>query len=82
MGLGRIVLDDDLILRFLDYYDGGSIREVRHNVIGTTEIVIEHRDMPSLEKGQGYIIPIVTPTYISHEDAMGHRVTMRERSDT
>ena len=76
--IGRILLTQDLLLRFLDF-TYGEVRDI--HMCGdmfprVIEITIEHGDMPEVK--EDCEIPVVSPIYITHEDALGHKVTMRE----
>jgi hypothetical protein len=66
------------MLRWLDYADGGVLIDCKYDGIrNVVSIGIEHPDMPKFEKGD--TPTIVSPLYITHSDAMGHKVSIRER---
>jgi len=80
MKLGKVRVSSQLILKWLDYYDGGKIRDVRFDGFyagGVIDIVIEHPDMP--EGKDGDRIGEISSAYISTTDDLGHAVTVRER---
>ncbi len=75
--IGMIHLSNSLLLKMLDFYPEGRIVGIMQNPNGYIEIVIEHPDMPEVQDGNA--IPIVFPIYITTTDALGHKVTLRER---
>ena len=79
MNVGIIELSQKLLLDFLQY-PKGKIRAVNipTNRAGIIEIQIEHPEMPLAK--EGYHVPVVTPRYITHQDVLGHKVTIREKS--
>lgn len=73
---GRVFISDELILGWLQF-SGGRIIDISHsNDSETTEIVIEHEEMP--ETNPGEYAPIVNPSYITYQDCEGHKVAIRE----
>jgi hypothetical protein len=75
--LGIIKLKEDLILKWLDYTDAtikGVSFDIEHD---TVDILLESQEMPEVKEGD--IITVVTPTYITYTDAMGHNVTLRDK---
>ena len=82
MRVGIIKLDQEILLRFLDYYPEGRITDIRlDNLVvgGLIHIQIEHPDMPEVAVGE--CIQVVYPLYVTHQDAMGNKVTMRIKRD-
>ena len=76
---GIIELTPELILRFLDYNDGGRIITINHDISrDIIQISLEHPEMPEVPIGG--LIPIIKPSYITYTDALGHNVTLRERN--
>lgn len=80
--IGKILISEELLLRWLDFYGGGSIRNIGLSDskvvgVGVIEIVIEHPDMP--EVGEGDSVMVVNPLYLTTQDAMGNKVVTRER---
>lgn len=77
--LGLIKINQELILSWLDYTEG-IIRGIRlDDNLRDVEVIIEHEDMPEVQ--ELLPIPVVTPVYITYQDAFGHRVTLRDRND-
>ena len=78
MNIGKMQISEELLLKFLDF-DGGVIRTIRVNPDrpNIIDIYIEHPDMPEVEEGN--VIPEVCPSYILTTDALGHKVSVRER---
>ena len=76
--IGAIEIADELLLRWLDLNDGGVIRAVRKDNYNTVVFHIEHPDMPLIEEGDA--IKTVSPVYVTTQDALGHKVTIRDRS--
>ena len=72
------VLPDD-ILRLLDYSDGGELVGIEFDPFrNMVRFCIEHHDMPEVPEDGKPIL--VSPTYITYTDAMGHKATLRDRS--
>jgi hypothetical protein len=77
--VGKLIVSEDLILKWLDYADGGTIRRIGlSDWENRIEITIEHPDMPEVRDGDA--IQVVNPRYITTQDALGHSVTIRERN--
>ncbi len=78
MNIGKVIIKDDDLLRYLDFYPDGSIVNIhkseRH---GFTDIVISHPDMPLLNEGD--VIIEVMPMYIKHHDSIGRESVFREK---
>lgn len=78
MKAGIIKVQPQIILDFLQFGDGGSIRLVEYNVhTSTVDFFIEHPEMPEVKGSEPW--PIVMPMYTTYQDPMGHRVTLREK---
>lgn len=78
MKRGLIQLSPELLLRFLDYYDGGQILDCRYNAqLDCIDIALSHPEMPEVEDGQR--ASIIAPSYIRYTDALGHSISLRER---
>jgi len=78
MHKGIIRINPVLLLQFLDFIDGGRLIGVRYNTFtDTVDICIEHESMPEVLAGGEP--PVVEPTYVTYQDAFGHKVTLRER---
>jgi hypothetical protein len=74
---GKVRIAEELLLKWLDLYPDGKIREVKLDDWGTVGLVIEHPDMPTVKAGD--TIPTVSPSYITTSDALGHTVTIRQQ---
>ena len=74
--IGKIVLDDEILLAFLDFRFGKIILSNKETY-NTTSLTIEHEDMPEVKEGDA--VPIVTPTYTTYQDAMGNKIAIRDR---
>ena len=78
MKVGRIQIQPEIILQWLDYV-GGRITGIGFNsdYAEIIELVIEHPDMPEV-KDCG-VIPIIKPIYTRTQDSMGHFVVLRQK---
>ncbi len=77
--LGKLRIAEELLLRWIDYGDA-SIRGVSYDVnAGTIDIILAHSSMPKVHEGDS--IPLVTPVYITYQDALGNKVTLRNKGD-
>ena len=75
--LGKLRLSCEILLKFLDFVDA-SIKDINYNAeLDTIDILLEHPEMPEVEAGDR--VPLVDLQYIQYEDALGHKVTLRER---
>ncbi len=73
--IGVISLSAKILLTFLQYEDLGEICQVSYNAFNDTiNITLEHPEMPLCDYPQ-----IVMPVYITHQDNVGNRVTIRDR---
>lgn len=78
MQRGIIKVSAQIVLDFLQLGDGGRIVDVKwDSSIGVIDICIEHHKMP--ETNDREATPIVCPVFTRYEDAMGHRVALREK---
>jgi len=76
--LGKLRIAEELLLRWLDYRDA-SIRGVTYDAqAGAVDIILAHSSMPEVHEGVS--IPWIHPTYITYEDALGNKVTLRDKN--
>lgn len=74
--VGKIIVSEELLLKMFDFYPG-KIRRINLGRWNEVEVIIEHPDMPEVKEGEP--IPDVMPLYMVNQDALGHKVTIRQR---
>ena len=77
--VGRILIHDDLLLKWLQFEGAVIYRIHRALQYGYVEISLEHPDMPPVKTGEE--IPIVNPSYQSVSDSEGHLIAIRRLRD-
>ncbi len=77
---GMVSIPQELLLKWLDFNDGGQIKAITlsSSKLSQIDILIEHPDMP--EVSECSICKDVYPVYITHQDAFGNKVTLRDRN--
>lgn len=77
--IGIIRLPQELLLKFLQY-PNGVIKAVSTpiDIADCIDIVLEHPEMPELQTG--FHIPVITPSFHTYTDCLGHKVEVRESS--
>ena len=76
--LGKLKVSREIILAFLDYPDA-IIRSASYDIeTDSVDIILESLEMPRVEDGE--LIPEISPVYTTYQDALGHKVTLRERN--
>jgi len=75
--LGRIRISSELILKWLDYTNA-NIRDVKyHYPSDSIELLLECDEFPEHDP---CIEPeLIYPAYTTYQDALGNKVTIRER---
>ena len=61
MGIGRIMISEELLLRMLDFRDGEIVDTRKEWVSGSIDFVIRHPDMPETTPNER--VKDVSPTY-------------------
>ncbi len=79
MNIGKVIISDDFLLRYLDYCGGTIVKIYKSEIVGKVEVVIVHPDMPLTREGQTPIV--VNPKYVEYCDSIGRKVVWREKPD-
>jgi len=75
--LGKLRIAEELLLKWLDYGDA-TIRGASYDEGAcTVDLILAHSSMPEVHEGES--IPLVKPAYITYQDALGNKVTLRDK---
>lgn len=74
MNVGKILISSDVLLSYFQLVEGhiwSSKYDLEHDCV---EFIIEHPEMPKQENG----IEEVSLVFTTYQDALGHKVSIRE----